>query len=211
MPLGDQLELTKPTIDAISNADVIGYETIERLIEILDFNNITSNAELISIYDHTNTNQILSKLRLGMNVVLVVDEGQAGLADPGCEIANACLLDDIAVDAIPGPSSITTAAALSGYNLDNFFVINTSTIDEDRVFELIRENPTISFILLEMQNESNNLKNFPIDLYYKHITVISSIDMPSQKMWRGQIKDIGNQNIISKTGRVIAVVRGMDG
>jgi len=207
MPLGDELGLNMTTKTALYEADVIAYETLERLNDILEFNDIHTSAELICIYDHLNTDKVIIRLHEGNNVAVVVDEGQSGFADPGGDILNDAVENDIEVDAIPGPSSVMTAAALSGYNLDNFVVANAGTSDFDGLMKNIVINCDTTYILVEMQDRLNMLESYIPD---RQITVCSSLDMPSQKVWRGRVRDIGSQKVVSKRGRTVVVIRGKD-
>ena len=197
MPIGDDLAINLSTKKAIINSDVIAYETLDRIKNIFFYNEIDTKAELICIYNHLNTDKVIFQLDQGKTVCVLVDEGQSAFADPGGELVNYALNVDIEVDALPGPSSIMTAAAMSGYNLDHFVVVNVSSN--------IKQNENLTYILIEMQEK---IQNFPKFLQDREITICSAIDMPSQKIWRGIIKDIGSQKVISKRGRAVVVIKG---
>jgi 16S rRNA (cytidine1402-2'-O)-methyltransferase len=67
--------------------------------------------------------RVLEALDAGQDVALVSDAGTPGLSDPGYELVQAVLAAGHAVQAIPGPSAITTALAASGLPADRFLFV----------------------------------------------------------------------------------------
>ena len=67
--------------------------------------------------------RVLDELAAGRDVALVSDAGMPGLSDPGYELVQAALAAGHAVQAIPGPSAITTALAASGLPADRFLFV----------------------------------------------------------------------------------------
>lgn len=64
--------------------------------------------------------QVLDLLRAGKDVALVSDAGMPGISDPGQPLIAACVAEGIPVVPVPGPSSVTAALAVSGFNTDRF-------------------------------------------------------------------------------------------
>ncbi len=67
--------------------------------------------------------RVLETLDAGRDVALVSDAGTPGLSDPGYELVRAALAAGHAVQAIPGPSAITTALVASGLPADRFLFV----------------------------------------------------------------------------------------
>jgi 16S rRNA (cytidine1402-2'-O)-methyltransferase len=67
--------------------------------------------------------RVLEALDAGQDVALVSDAGTPGLSDPGYELVRAVLSAGHTVQAIPGPSAITTALAASGLPADRFLFV----------------------------------------------------------------------------------------
>lgn len=53
-------------------------------------------------------------------MLLVTDAGMPSVSDPGYRLVAACVEQDIKVTAVPGPSAVLTALALSGLPVDRF-------------------------------------------------------------------------------------------
>lgn len=56
----------------------------------------------------------------GARVLLVTDAGMPSVSDPGYRLVAAAVEKDIRVTAVPGPSAVLTALALSGLPVDRF-------------------------------------------------------------------------------------------
>ncbi|MBE2232382.1 MAG: 16S rRNA (cytidine(1402)-2'-O)-methyltransferase [Anaerolinea sp.] len=67
--------------------------------------------------------RVLEALAAGQDVALVSDAGMPGLSDPGYELVQAALAAGHTVQALPGPSAITTALAASGLPTDRFLFV----------------------------------------------------------------------------------------
>jgi 16S rRNA (cytidine1402-2'-O)-methyltransferase len=67
--------------------------------------------------------RVLETLHAGQDVALVSDAGTPGLSDPGYELVRAALAAGHTVQAIPGPSAITTALVASGLPTDRFLFV----------------------------------------------------------------------------------------
>src|SRR5918994_2922665 len=66
------------------------------------------------------TPQLLEALEAGERVVLVTDAGMPSVSDPGYRLVAAAVAADIHVTAVPGPSAVLTALAVSGLPVDRF-------------------------------------------------------------------------------------------
>jgi 16S rRNA (cytidine1402-2'-O)-methyltransferase len=66
------------------------------------------------------TPALLESLQRGERVLLVTDAGMPSVSDPGYRLVAAAVEHDIAVTAVPGPSAVLTALAVSGLPVDRF-------------------------------------------------------------------------------------------
>ncbi len=61
-----------------------------------------------------------AELQAGQDVLLVTDAGTPGISDPGYRLVAAAAEAGITITALPGPSAVTTALAVSGLPTDRF-------------------------------------------------------------------------------------------
>jgi len=104
-------------------ADVIAAEDTRRLKRLLTSLGVHTDARITSYFEgneHTRTPQLLEELRNGARVLLVTDAGMPSVSDPGYRLVAAAVADDIRVTAVPGPSAVLTALAVSGLPVDRF-------------------------------------------------------------------------------------------
>ena len=66
------------------------------------------------------TPELVEALVGGARVLLVTDAGMPSVSDPGYRLVAAAVEKDIRVTAVPGPSAVLTALALSGLPVDRF-------------------------------------------------------------------------------------------
>ncbi|HET9171516.1 MAG TPA: 16S rRNA (cytidine(1402)-2'-O)-methyltransferase, partial [Actinospica sp.] len=66
------------------------------------------------------TPELVEALRGGARVLLVTDAGMPSVSDPGYRLVAAAVEAGIRVTAVPGPSAVLTALALSGLPVDRF-------------------------------------------------------------------------------------------
>ena len=66
------------------------------------------------------TPALLEELVAGRRVLLVTDAGMPSVSDPGYRLVAAAVAADVPVTAVPGPSAVLTALAVSGLPVDRF-------------------------------------------------------------------------------------------
>jgi 16S rRNA (cytidine1402-2'-O)-methyltransferase len=68
--------------------------------------------------ERTRTPQLLEELVDGRRVLLVTDAGMPSVSDPGYRLVAAAVEAGVPVTAVPGPSAVLTALAVSGLPVD---------------------------------------------------------------------------------------------
>ena len=72
---------------------------------------------MLILNEHTLSHKLeeyVSLLSEGKTAAVLTDAGVPGISDPGSMLVDLCYQSGIAVDALPGPSAVTTALMLSG-------------------------------------------------------------------------------------------------
>ncbi len=120
-PIGNLADLSPRAQEALRGAAVIAAEDTRRTLQLLHSVGIVR--PLISLFEHNEAQrvpQLLARLEAGETVALVSDAGTPLLSDPGFELVRAATQAGFAVQAIPGPSAITTALAAAGLPAQRF-------------------------------------------------------------------------------------------
>ena len=123
VPIG-RVEDAPPRLAAeLAAADVVAAEDTRRLRQLAAALNVTMTGRVVSYYDVIETRraeQLVAELAAGKNVLVVTDAGMPGISDPGYRVVAAAVAAGVRVTAVPGPSAVTTALAVSGLPTDRF-------------------------------------------------------------------------------------------
>jgi len=123
MPIGDVEDASPALLRALRTADVVAAEDTRRFQAFLVRAQATCDARVISYFEGNEagrTPELVELLRTGATVVLVTDAGMPSVSDPGYRVVAAAIEAGIRVTAVPGPSAVLTALALSGLATDRF-------------------------------------------------------------------------------------------
>jgi len=122
-PLGNPLDASSRLKRAIESAEVIAAEDSRRFHRLASDLEITFTARIISFFEGNETDrtqEILTLLRAGKEVLVVTDAGMPTISDPGFRLMRDAIAEKIQTTVIPGPSAPTMAIALSGLPTDRF-------------------------------------------------------------------------------------------
>ena len=123
VPIG-RPEDASPRLGAeLERADVIAAEDTRRLRRLAATLNVQITGRLVSYYDAIEARraaELVTELQAGRDVLVVTDAGMPGISDPGYRLVAAAAAAGIRVTAVPGPSAVTTALAVSGLPTDRF-------------------------------------------------------------------------------------------
>ncbi len=122
-PIGHVGDAPARLVAELSAADVVAAEDTRRFKRLCGELKITLSGRVVSYFEgneQARTPVLLAALLAGERVVLVTDAGMPSVSDPGYRLVSAALAEDIAVTAVPGPSAVLTALAVSGLPVDRF-------------------------------------------------------------------------------------------
>jgi 16S rRNA (cytidine1402-2'-O)-methyltransferase len=122
-PIGDPADASPRLREELAGADVVAAEDTRRTRRLADDLGIALSGRVVSYYDAVERQrlpELLDALREGRRVVLVTDAGMPSVSDPGYRLVAAAVAEGLAVTAVPGPSAVLTALALSGLPVDRF-------------------------------------------------------------------------------------------
>ena len=122
-PIGDPADASPRLARELAGADVVAAEDTRRLRRLTRELAVEVAGRVVSYYDANEaarTPELIAALLAGSRVVLVTDAGMPSVSDPGYRLVAAAVEAGIAVTAVPGPSAVLTALALSGLPVDRF-------------------------------------------------------------------------------------------
>ncbi len=121
-PIGNLEDITLRALRILKEVDLIAAEDTRHTKKLLSRYNISTPT--LSYYKEKElerTEVIIRKLHEGKNIALVSDAGTPGISDPGAILVMKAADENIKIEPIPGPSSLTAALSVAGM-LDTAFV-----------------------------------------------------------------------------------------
>ncbi|MFE7232632.1 16S rRNA (cytidine(1402)-2'-O)-methyltransferase [Streptomyces sp. NPDC002405] len=122
-PIGDVQDAPPRLAEELAGADVVAAEDTRRLRRLTQALGVTPRGRVVSYFEgneSARTPELVEELLGGARVLLVTDAGMPSVSDPGYRLVAAAVERDVRVTAVPGPSAVLTALALSGLPVDRF-------------------------------------------------------------------------------------------
>src|SRR5215204_1053521 len=151
-PIGRVADAPPRLAEELAQAEVVAAEDTRRLRRLAADLGVEVTGRVVSYFEgneSARTPQLLEALEAGDRVVLVTDAGMPSVSDPGYRLVVAAVAADIRVTAVPGPSAVLTALAVSGLPVDRFcfegFLPRKAGERARRLAELAAEPRTMVF------------------------------------------------------------------
>ena len=122
-PIGDPADAPARLAAELAAADVIAAEDTRRLRRLTQELGVEPAGRVVSYFEaneSARTPDLVARLLAGARVLLVTDAGMPSVSDPGFRLVTAAVAAGVRVTAVPGPSAVLTALALSGLPVDRF-------------------------------------------------------------------------------------------
>ena len=151
-PIGRVADAPPRLAEELATADVVAAEDTRRLRRLTNDLGVTVTGRVVSYFEgneSARTPVLLEALLAGERVLLVTDAGMPSVSDPGYRLVVAAVEHDVPVTAVPGPSAVLTALAVSGLPVDRFcfegFLPRKAGERSRRLADLLREPRTMVF------------------------------------------------------------------
>ncbi|MFG1703806.1 16S rRNA (cytidine(1402)-2'-O)-methyltransferase [Nonomuraea sp. M3C6] len=122
-PIGQAGDVSPRLREVLQSADVVAAEDTRRLRRLAGELGVEIAGRVVSYYDQNEAGraqELVEALKQGRTVVVITDAGMPGVSDPGYRLTRLAVDAGITVTALPGPSAVTTALAVSGLASDRF-------------------------------------------------------------------------------------------
>lgn len=150
LPIGNPLDISERVRATLARVDAVAAEDTRTAAQLLSAYGI--GKPIISYHDfseHHKKTIVIDELLSGKDIALVSDAGMPVISDPGYHLVRAAREAKISVVAIPGPTALTTAVALSGLPSDRFcfegFLENKTVARQAQLQALEHETRTLVF------------------------------------------------------------------
>lgn len=215
-PIGNLEDMTFRAVKTLKEADVIGAEDTRNTKKLL--NHFEISTSLVSYHEHntqTRGPQMIERLVNGEVVALVSDAGMPGISDPGTDLVQKAIEEDIPVVVLPGANAALPALAGSGLPTEEFYFygfLPRKKKERTSVLELLK-NIRATLIFYE---SPHRLKEMLSHLYEQYgprkATLARELSKRYEEYVRGSLKDLlewANQEEVR--GEFCVLVEGSEG
>lgn len=121
-PIGNLGDASRRLIETLENAEIVAAEDTRTTVHLMRALGIENRPRLIALHEHNEVAKAAELVELARetDVVVLTDAGMPAVSDPGYALVVEAARAGVTVTAIPGPSAVLTALAVSGLPTDRF-------------------------------------------------------------------------------------------
>ena len=212
-PIGNLGDLSPRAAETLEKADFIAAEDTRVTLKLLNY--LGLKKELLSYYEHNKNgrgNLIIERLKKGESCALVSDAGMPAISDPGEQLVCEAREAGIAVEAVPGPSALVTALAVSGMQAGRFcfegFLSVNKISRREHLASLVNERRTMIFY--EAPHKLNStLRDMLKAFGNRRLTVARELTKLHETVMNTTIKDAAEYfEINAPRGEFVLIIEG---
>ncbi len=210
-PIGNLKDITFRAIEVLKSVDLILAEDTRVTKKLLTHYEI--DKPILSYNQHSSELkklEIMGKLVNNQNLALLTDAGTPGISDPGNELISFLVTHspEIKVVPIPGPSSLTAALSVCGFDVSKFlflgFLPKKGLI---RVMKTIAESPTPVVFFESPYRILKTLNLLESEVGDREIFIGRELTKIYETHYRGRIPEVRSQLTADKVkGEIVCIL-----
>ncbi|NLE96867.1 MAG: 16S rRNA (cytidine(1402)-2'-O)-methyltransferase [Propionibacterium sp.] len=214
-PIGSSRDASESLRTLLGGADIVAAEDTRRAVKLLRRLDVTARGRIVSYFEGNEaerTPELVAAAEAGGVVALITDAVMPSVSDPGYRVVTAFLEAGLPVTALPGPSAVLTALAVSGLPVDRFcfegFLPRKPGERRRRLDALAAEERTM--VLFEAPHR---LAEFLADASAalgggRRVAVCRELTKPHEEVFRGSLDEARAWAAEGVRGEVTVVVAG---
>ena len=211
-PIGNLGDITLRALEVLAGADVVACEDTRISRRLMERYGIS--ADLKQYHEHNAEAarpKILAKLAEGGSIALISDAGTPLISDPGFKLVREVTTAGFDVFALPGPSSVLTALAVSALPTDRFFfegfLPSKQMARRTRLEELSRIDATI--VMFESGNRVQEMLGDLADIMgQRDAAICRELTKLHEEISRGPVSELAKTSDELETRGEFVVVLG---
>src|ERR687895_924561 len=210
-PIGNLEDITLRALRYLREVDLVACEDTRRTGRLLAHYEIKKH--LIAYHEHNEERLApeLAERAKAERIALVTDAGTPLVSDPGYRLVRACIEAGVEIDALPGPSALTTALVVSGLPADTVVFTGfppRKGRDRTELLELVATEPS-TFVLFESPHRlGKTLRDLPSGT---PVAVCRELTKLHEEVFRGTAEEAARRFSEGTKGEIVLVVRGGTG
>ncbi|WP_433547266.1 16S rRNA (cytidine(1402)-2'-O)-methyltransferase [Streptomyces sp. CA-294286] len=214
-PIGDVADAPPRLVKELEAAEVIAAEDTRRLRHLTKALGVYTTGRVVSYFEgneSARTPELVEALENGARVLLVTDAGMPSVSDPGYRLVAAAVEKDIRVTAVPGPSAVLTALALSGLPVDRFcfegFLPRKAGERLGRLREVADERRTLVYFEAPHRLDDTLAAMAEVFGDERRAAVCRELTKTYEEVRRGPLKELAEWAAEGVRGEITVVVEG---
>lgn len=214
-PIGNLSDFSPRAIETLSTVDFIAAEDTRVTLKLL--NKFEISTPMISYHEHNMRERgdiICNRIENGENCAIVTDAGMPAISDPGEQLVMQCAERGIEICAVPGPTAMASALAISGlptgrFTFEGFLSMNKKSRRE-HLLSLKNEHRTMIFY-----EAPHKLPNTLLDMYEafgdRRISIVRELTKVHEQVIRTTLKNAAEKYTDgSLKGEIVLVIEGAE-
>ena len=214
-PIGNLGDFSPRAVETLQSVDFIAAEDTRVTLKLL--NRFGIKKSMVSYFEHNKRERgemITSRILGGESCALVTDAGMPAISDPGEELVRQCRDKGIKTVAVPGPSAVVSALALSSlptgrFTFEGFLSMNKKSRRE-HLEEIRDERRTMVFY-----EAPHKLASTLVDLYNalgdREISIVRELTKIHEEVIHTTLKAaVEKYGDGSLKGEIVLVIRGAE-
>ncbi|GHH02491.1 16S rRNA (cytidine(1402)-2'-O)-methyltransferase [Streptomyces rubradiris] len=214
-PIGDIADAPPRLAEELAAADVVAAEDTRRLRRLTQALGVTPKGRVVSYFEgneSARTPELVDELLGGARVLLVTDAGMPSVSDPGYRLVAAAVERDVRVTAVPGPSAVLTALALSGLPVDRFcfegFLPRKAGERLSRLREVVAERRTLVYFEAPHRLDDTLAAMAEVFGADRRAAVCRELTKTYEEVRRGPLAELARWAADGVRGEITVVVEG---
>lgn len=193
-PIGNLEDITIRALRILKEADLILAEDTRNTGKLLHHFEIKK--PFLSYHEHNKLERreaILAKLADGEKLALVSDAGMPGISDPGYDIVNSVIEEDVPVIVLPGASAALCALVGSGLPTEQFYFygfLPRKKKDRDDALERLKKQDSTIILYESPYRLSDTLSDLLESLGDRQISIARELTKKFEEFTRGALSDV---------------------
>lgn len=192
-PIGNKEDITLRALEVLNTVDIIYAEDTRTSSILLKMYEINKPLRACHLYNEEKIkSKVVEELKLGKNIALISDQGTPLLSDPGHELVNEVINNNLNVISLPGPSALLPALNMSGIEANKFIFygfLNSKKSVAKKELELLK-NLQFTLVFYEAPHRFLSTLELMKDIFGdRNISVCREITKIHEEIFRGKISE----------------------
>jgi len=192
-PIGNMQDITFRALNILKKSNIILCEDTRRSGKLLSYYEIKNKLIPYHKFNEKRTSsKIINFIKKNKVVSLISDAGTPAISDPGLILINKCIDEKLNVHPIPGPSAITSAMSVSGFN-DKYLFYGFLTKKENELDKVLNNLSNLDYAIvffIPAQKINFFLTRFKNHFTGREILIAKEMTKMHEHLFREKIESI---------------------